>query len=350
MRDDVHEIAARFGGGAAVEAVTPIHGGHINDSYLVTWAGLTARHVLQRLNPDVFQKPVFVMDNIVRVTRHLAATAPGRHVQLVPAADGRMYCEIDGAVWRMSVFIEHARCLTAPRDRHDVYAAATAFGAFHRVLASLPAPQLHEVIPGFHDTTARCVQLQHAIVGTTRGRLSAAGAALHAAECYRGCADALQSMERANVARRRIVHNDAKLANVLFDHNPSVMPCVIDLDTVMPGLILHDVGDMIRTMTSTASEDGADDPRAVVDPDLYAAVVDGYRTMADGLLTPTERKNLLTAGIVVTYEQGVRFLTDYLLGDPYYRVDYPEHNLRRSLRQFRLLASLDAHGAELRAV
>jgi aminoglycoside phosphotransferase (APT) family kinase protein len=313
-------------------------GAHINDSYVVSSPGSSRRLLLQRLNRTVFSEPRRVMENVVRVTRHI-----GGPLLLVPAADGRDWLEDDnGDVWRAYRYIEGAQSYQQPRSAAQAFAAARAFGEFQRRLADLPGPPLHETIPGFHDTPRRFAALERAVDRDPAGRAASARHEITAVLRHHPRAGALM----AAGLPRRVVHNDAKIANLLFDAGDTPI-CVVDLDTVMPGLALWDFGDLARSAATRAAEDETDLSRVTVEPDLFEALARGYLEGTGDLLDTEERRLLVTAAQVITLEQGVRFLTDYLEGDRYYRIARPAHNLERCRNQLHLFEQLVAGEAEL---
>jgi Ser/Thr protein kinase RdoA (MazF antagonist) len=214
----------------------------------------------------------------------------------------------------------------------EAEAGGRAFGAFQRRLADLPGPRLHETIAGFHDTPRRYADLEAAVEDDAFGRAAAAREEIGYAMGHRDTAGALLEARRQGRVPERVVHNDAKISNVLFDRKSGEGLCVVDLDTVMPGLSLFDFGDMVRTMTSRAAEDD-DGPDAGVDPALFEALAGGYLSEMGPLLTAGERELLVASGRLITLEIGVRFLTDFLLGDVYFRTAHPEHNLKRCRAQ-----------------
>jgi Ser/Thr protein kinase RdoA (MazF antagonist) len=332
---DAAAVAARFDLAGPVESVVPHPTGHINDAYLVVAGG--ERYLLQRLNPAVFADPDAVMANIVLVTAHLRSqdeptltlvTTPTGAVSWV---DG----EGDGATWRMYEYVPGVHPAEV-RSPEDAAAVGRAFGRFHRLVADLDPARLHVSIPGFHDPARRVAALQAAVVDDRHGRAVGVARDVEALIELRHLAD---KGRRLAAAPTRVVHNDAKAANVLVDDGGRRPPLIVDLDTLMPSTLLWDVGDMVRSSTG-APEDERDGDRVRFDLDRYRALLDGYVDETGGLLTGDEHDSLATAGPVVTYEQAVRFLTDHVLGDVYFRVDHPGHNLDRARNQLGLLRSM----------
>jgi Ser/Thr protein kinase RdoA (MazF antagonist) len=339
---------------APVEAA-PLGNGHIHDTFLVgCGAGSrTHRYVLQRLNRTVFPDPDLVMANIARVLDHVHARlgperAVGEALTLVPARDGRPSLrDAVGETWRAYLFVADASSHDEPRTPGDAYQAARAFATFQRLLGDLPAPPLAATIQGFHDTPARLAALERAVATDRAKRAGGARAEVDFALANAGLADALVSLQRRGLLAERVVHNDTKLNNVLLDDATGRAVCVIDLDTVMPGLALHDFGDLVRSAAGAAAEDAPEYSRHVVVPERFAAIARGFVEGLGGELSTLERASLVLAARVMTFECGIRFLADHLDGDRYFRVHRPDHNLDRCRTQFALLRSLAEREDEL---
>jgi len=338
----LNSVVAQFATGVKVQAVEPFSGpaGHINASYVVTARGARDRPVrffLQRLNRHVFPDLAALMDNVARVTRHV-----GGPLRLVPTREGLTCAQDDqGEVWRLYDFIDRA-VTRETAGAADAERAAGAFGAFQRALADLPGPRLHETIPHFHDTPRRLEAFECAVQRDSVGRAVSAREEIAQVRSRRDLAAVLVKAAAAGggVVPERVVHNDAKLANVLFDAASGDALCVVDLDTVMPGLALFDFGDLVRSMATRAAEDERDTSRVRLEPELFESIARGYLTATRELLTPAERELLVPAAQVIVFEQAVRFLIDHLEGDRYYRIARPGHNLDRCRTQLALLAAL----------
>jgi Ser/Thr protein kinase RdoA (MazF antagonist) len=355
---DIQAISAQFALPGPCVAAEPFEAGHINQTFRIsTQAGPQCEHyLLQRLNERVFPAPQQVMENIARVTSHIgrklsAAGVPDaarRVLTLVTTRDGTPYHrDAGGGYWRMYRYIGGTATRLAVRTPDEAEQAGRAFGGFQSWLSDLPAPRLHETIPHFHDTPRRYAAFLDALEEDPCRRVAAAAPEVELARHYRPLADTLVRAQRSGEFPERIVHNDAKITNVLLDEQTGEGLCVIDLDTVMPGLALYDFGDMVRTMTTTTAEDEPDPGRVELEIPLFAALLRGYVGASRAFLTVAEREHLLVAGKVITYEQALRFLTDYLLGDVYYRSSRPDHNLVRCRTQLKLLQSLERHEAAL---
>jgi aminoglycoside phosphotransferase (APT) family kinase protein len=356
---DLPAIADCFGLGRDLARVEPLRRGHIHDSYVVTRRSDGRRYLVQRINQTVFAHPEAVVENIRRVTEHLrrrleragTADCARRVLTLVPAGTGRFWHrDQSGAVWRVYRFIEHTRTHSTADTPDLACAAGRAFGAFQRLLADLPATELSETIAHFHNTPVRYAALEAAVAADGCGRAAAAGPEIDFSMRRRAEAGVLLELHARGAVPQRVVHNDAKIDNLLFDDDTGQALCVVDLDTVMPGLSLFDFGDMMRSMTCRAAEDEADLDRVQVDVALFAGLARGYIEATRGMLLPAERAHLVEAGRLITLEQGVRFLTDHLRGDAYYKVRRPDHNLARCRTQFRLVASIEAHADEMKRI
>jgi len=333
--------------------------GHINDTFVVTYesAGHRRRYLQQRINDHVFSDPAAVMGNIAAVTGHIRARVASegasdldrRVLTLVPARAGAdSAVDDEGRFWRTYVFVEGTRTLDIVESEAQAFETARAFGEFQRQLSDYDGPRLAETIPGFHDTPRRLATFEHSLRRDPVGRSSEAAREVDSLRARAGKAGALQSLHAQGGVPERIVHNDTKLNNLLLDRVSGGAVCVVDLDTVMPGLALHDFGYMVRSSAVRTSEDEPDLARVRLDPGLFEALARGYLSAAGSFLTPAERESLVTAAEVIVLEQSLRFLTDFLEGDVYYRTERKTHNLDRCRTQLRLLASLEEQGDRLR--
>jgi Ser/Thr protein kinase RdoA (MazF antagonist) len=326
--------------------------GHINDTYCATYdqAGTRLRYILQRINTNVFRTPHELMENIARVTRHslerlLEEGHPEAHrrtLTCIPAADGKPYAtDTSGNVWRIYPFIERARGYDEIETNEQARQAARAFGNFQKLAADLGGERLHETIPDFHHTPKRLEALRAAVdadvCNRAAGLKAEIGFALDRAEdCNR-----ITSLIAAGEIPERVTHNDTKLNNVLLDDVSAEGVCVIDLDTTMPGSALYDFGDMVRTATPTLREDSTELGKMDVRLDRFEALVGGYLGAARSFLTKQEIAHLAFSGKLLTLECGIRFLTDHLQGDTYFKIKHPDHNLDRCRNQFGLVAAIE---------
>jgi Ser/Thr protein kinase RdoA (MazF antagonist) len=360
--EDLSELGAAFAIDGELLAAVTYGTGHINDTFAASYrmrGGGRRRFIHQRINREVFRDPAALMDNVARVTRHVRAKleAEGvagidrRVLSLVPARDGRDFL-VDGRgeYWRTYVFIEGATTFDVVETPEQAGEVARAFGAFQQQLADLPPPPLAETIPGFHDTPSRLQAMRDAVAGDAADRTAGAAGEIRRLEAYAPLAGALLAPVSRGAVPLRVAHNDTKINNVLIDEATGEALCVIDLDTVMPGLALDDFGDLVRTSVCFAKEDDRDLARARVQRPLFQALVRGYLAAAGSLLTPAELGHLVTAGRLMTYECALRFLTDHLCGDVYFRVHHEGHNLDRARVQLALLDSLTEREDELQAI
>ncbi len=359
---DLRKISALFDIRADFVHGIPYGSGHINDTYCASFdqAGLVpVRYILQRINTNVFRTPVQLMENIARVTRHslerrIEAEHPEarrRTLTCIPAHDGKPFAIDDlGGYWRVYPFIERATGHDEIQNNEQAFQAAKAFGNFQKLAAGLGGERLHETIPGFHDTPKRLEALKAAIGADPLGRAAGLEAEIdfalsRAADCSR-----ITDLIAAGIIPERVTHNDTKLNNVLLDDETAEGVCVIDLDTTMPGSALYDFGDMVRTATPSTREDSTDLSKLDLRVDRFEALVGGYMSAARSLLNAAEVENLAFSGKLLTLECGIRFLTDFLLGDVYFKIKRPEHNLDRCRNQFTFVSVIEKRLPEMEDV
>lgn len=346
------EAARQFAPLAASITCVPYGNGHINDTFLATAVSGRDKDtfILQRMNTHVFKKPREVMENVAGVTewirRSLEESGADWHrrvLQIIRTAEGEpCFTDSSGGWWRALGLIDGAVCYEKAPTEEIFYQSALAFGNFQRLLADYPAKQLHETIPDFHNTPVRCRQFLDAVRDDPAGRL--AGAAVETAflqERAEKLSGRLVHAALAGILPLRVTHNDTKLNNVMMDRETGEGLCVIDLDTVMPGLSVTDFGDAIRFGASTAAEDETDLQKVHFDRRLYEVYREGFIEGCGGALTSGEIDLLPVGAMVITYEQALRFLTDYLMGDVYYKTARPSHNLDRARTQIRLLSEME---------
>lgn len=336
----------------AIDArVTVAEGGHVNRSFFVSDGNAAPAWLLQRVNSHVFPAPLQVMHNILLVLA--SADAPGTGIDLptlLRTTDGAAWSiDDDGELWRCWVMVPGLANVTVAADIHGARETARAFGAFARRAASVDGRTLAETIPGFHATPNRLAALHAAILRDPAGRVD--GARQEIAAALDGHPLAIQLIGPLGAGRipLRVAHNDAKVSNVLFDRG-GIARMVIDLDTVMPGTLLFDFGDLVRSGVSQAAEDATDLSQVHADEGRFRALVEGYLEGCGTMLTTTERSLLEVAGRVITWEQAIRFLTDYLNGDRYFAVAHAGQNLERTRTQLALLASLKAQRVRFAAI
>jgi hypothetical protein len=357
---DIRAITALFDMRADYVAAAAYGSGHINDTYCAVFdqAGRQVRFIVQRINHNVFKQPAQVMENVWRVTRHILASleaeghpeARRRTLTCIPSRAGTPCAtDAEGNVWRIYPFIERARAHDELQTNEQACQVARAFGAFQNLAATLGGPRLHETIPDFHHTPRRLEALEAAITRDTACRADTVAAEIafarsRAADCPR-----IVELIAAGTIPERVTHNDTKLNNVLLDETTAEAICVIDLDTTMPGCALYDFGDMVRTATPTTREDDASPANIGIRLDRFEALVKGYLSTAT-FLNEAEIAHLAFSGKLLTLECGIRFLTDYLQGDVYFKTHRPLHNLERCRNQFTLVRAIEENLAAMEEI
>ena len=325
----------------------PFGCGHVNKTYLVaTKTG--HRYIMQMIGP-AFKDVHALQDNIRAVTEHLHRKTPEKHGALtpIPTTEGEDHFHApDGHTWRMYEFIEDGICLEAPETPDDFYQAAIAFGTFQQQLSDFPAETLHETIPLFHYTPNRYKQLREVLERDPLGRAKDVADEIAFTLAREEKAGQLVAMLEAGELPLRVTHNDTKLNNVMFRASDRTPLCVMDLDTTMPGLSGYDFGDAIRFGASTAAEDEKDLSKVWMDLELFRLFTKGYLEACPGL-TDKEKEVLPLAAFTMTLECGTRFLTDYIDGDNYFSIHYPEQNLDRCRTQFKLVADMETKWDEM---
>lgn len=338
--EELIEKVEHFSVDGVCSEIKPNGNGNVNDTFVVVLDhnSKSKKFTLQRINHLVFQNPPELMDNFSRVSRHLQ-TKPGRHcLRVMPARNGQFYhLDEQGNYWRLMEYIEGVKCLEVPENQKQAYEAARTFGQFQADLIDLPGDPLIETIPEFHNTARRYKALTDILSKDDLGRASEVSEWIDFAKKRENLCSALAT-EKLPV---RVVHNDTKLNNVLLDAETEQGVCAIDLDTVMPGCVLHDFGDLVRTTACPVSEDETDLQKVKFLLVTFEAIVEGYYQATKDFLIEDEITGLAKAPLVITYELGLRFLTDYLAGDTYFKINYPEHNLNRAKVQFQLVSSME---------
>ena len=322
--------------------------GHINETYLLKTR--IKKYILQKVNRNVFKDVPALMNNIALVTRHLSRLEadPRKVLTLVPARDGRDYwVDEEGEYWRAYDFIEGSVCLEQAASAAHMRESGVAFGRFQKMLSDFPAEALSETIHRFHDTPSRYLQLRSAAEADALGRLKHVRRELDFALAREDDAGRMVEMLRAGELPLRVTHNDTKLNNVMLDDKTYTALCVIDLDTVMPGLAGNDFGDSIRFGASTAAEDEQDLGKVALNIDYYRAYARGFLGACGGSLTRSEIETLPLGAKLMTLECGVRFLADYLSGDTYFRIHREGHNLDRCRTQFKLVDDMERKWREM---
>jgi len=350
MEYNLESVAANFRlQGRLIEA-GPFGSGHINDTFSLRSRtdGGEKHYILQRINHHVFKDPAAMMDNIRRVTTHIRRKLQGRgdespehQLAVIETNDGDACFEDNqGNYWRLYNKIEEAVTYDTLESAEMAYEVARMFGWFQRMLTDLPGAQLHETIGDFHTTPKRLKDFQEVLQRDPCNRARDAVAEIDFVLENAGICDVLLKLVGEGEIPIRIAHNDAKINNVMLDSGTHKGVCVIDLDTVMPGLSLYDFGDMVRTATSPTEEDERELSKVAMQMSRFEMLAKGYAEETHTFLTPAEKKYLTFSGKLITFEQMIRFLADYLAGDIYYKVRREGHNLERSRTQMKLVQSI----------
>jgi serine/threonine protein kinase len=346
------EITAHFTLTNEVVEVCPFGNGLINDSYLAKTGNHAPDYILQRINHHIFRDVDMLQANIDAVTTHIRKklTERGENdidrkvLQFIPARDGKKY-HFDGEnYWRMMVHIPHSMSYETINPEYAGY-AGQAFGDFQHMLSDIPVT-LGETIPNFHNMEFRITQFKDAIQADPKGRVNTVRDIINEMNCRTAEMCKAEQLHREGKLPKRVCHCDTKVNNILFDQSGGIL-CVVDLDTVMPSFIFSDVGDFMRSAANTGAEDDQDLNKVGFNMDIFKAFTKAYLESAKGFLIPAEIDNIPYAAALFPYMQCVRFLTDYINGDTYYKIQYPEHNLVRTKAQFKLLQSVEAHSAAM---
>lgn len=350
------KIAGHFALSGTFESITVLDSGHINDSFVLrTRESDKQNYLLQRINHHIFKNVDLLQNNIKQVTEHIRrklgengeSDIDRKVMTIIPAKDGKLY-HFDGeSYWRIYVFIECGKSFDAINPQL-AYEAGKAFGDFQSYLADLPV-SLGETIPDFHNMEFRLEQFRQALHDNIAGRVEANGGLIAEIEKRAEEMCSPNRLYREGKLPKRTNHCDTKVNNILFDDEGNVL-CVVDLDTVMPGFVLSDFGDFIRTGANTGAEDDENLDNVSIDLDIFAAYTKGYAEKTRNFLLPVEKENLASGAKLLTYMQTVRFFTDYLNGDTYYKIQSPEHNLQRTQAQFKLLQDMELHYTEMQEI
>ena len=345
----LRQAAAAFDFGLPTGEAQRYGAGHINDTFAVWAADHSRRWILQRINTDTFTDPAGLMENVTGVTSYLRREIlarggdPDREtLNVVPTREGKpYYTDCEGGAWRAYLFVEGTVCLQKVENERDFYTAAETFGNFQNQLAGYPAATLHETIARFHDTPNRYANFEKALAADVMGRAKEVGPEIAFIRARQADCRVLVDQLAAGVLPLRVTHNDTKLNNVLIDQATGKGICVIDLDTVMPGLSAYDFGDSIRFGANDCAEDEPDQSKVHFSLHLYEVFARGYLAAAGSAMTEAERRSLPWGAKLMTLECGIRFLTDYLEGDHYFKISRPAQNLDRARTQFTLVEGME---------
>ncbi len=354
------EVCKRFHIEGEYHYYEVLNSGHINTTYCVYYFrnNELKDYIIQRVNTYVFEKPIEVMENISNVTEYVRqkikqvkASAKRDVLHYSRTENGEYYTFLDdGSFWRCCRYIDDSVCFTETDNLKVIEEAGKAFGDFQGYLSDYPVDSLHIVIPHFHNTMHRYEQLRTAIKQDEAKRLHGVQEVVDGYLELEDIATKLYKMQREGILPLRVTHNDTKISNVMFDAKTLTHLSVIDLDTVMPGLVAFDFGDAIRVVGSTAAEDEPDMSKIALDMNKYEAFAKGFVTAVKDSLTEAEKRNLALGAVAMTLECGSRFLTDYLNGDKYFKVHYPEHNLVRAKGHLVLAKDMISHLDEMQKV
>ena len=348
---DLNDIISKFVSGGECDRYG---NGHINDTYLT----LPMQNILQRINTDVFKNPDELMENILGVTEFLrekivkSGGNPEREtLSVVKTLDGNSYYKNEnGDCYRMYKFIDGSKTVDCNPTPEELCNAAKAFGKFQKMLNDYPAHKLHETIVDFHNTPDRFKKLKEAIENNLAGRRDSVQAEIDfALSCESWISKVTDGLADGSIPLR-VTHNDTKINNVLFDAQSGEAICVIDLDTVMPGSLLYDFGDALRIGAATADEDETDLSKVEFDLNMFESFTKGFFEEMKDCLTKRETELLAFSAKLLTYECGIRFLTDYLNGDTYFKIHREHHNLDRARTQFKLVADMEKKAEQMEAI
>lgn len=360
----IQSLVAKIGNQFAIQGDfvlgEEIDSGHINSTYRASYRqpdGSEQRYIFQAINRNVFKDPHAVMTNVERVTHHINDKVlrrkhdlGGQTLNLFPARVGGVWVEDEkGTVWRCYNHIEGCVTYDIVENERQAFQAAHAFGAFQDLVSDLDASLITETIPDFHNTRKRYDRLMEVIAADPCDRVASVQAECDFIRERESLVDVLLDLAEAGKIPLRVTHNDTKINNVMIDAQTDEAVCVIDLDTVMPGLALYDFGDLIRTATSPAAEDETDLSKVKMQMPMFHALVEGYLDAAGSFLNDAEVRHLAFSGRLITLEVAIRFLTDYLEGDVYFKTHRPGQNLDRCRNQLQLVREIEAREAEMNA-
>ncbi|MBR1820821.1 MAG: aminoglycoside phosphotransferase family protein [Clostridia bacterium] len=360
MTAELQTIIPHFDFSGELALCEPIMTGHLNRTYRLGFVlpdGTRRDYVLQRINTFAFKKPEEVMQNVQLVTEHLCQAyrkqgrdPANRVLRLVPVKGGGVLYQDDNGSWRAYDFITGARTIDRVDSPAQFQEIGRAFGAFQNMLSDFPIERLYDTIPNFHHTVRRMEAFERSVVADVRGRAASVQPEIAAVRARRNGMGRIVEMIDAGTLPLRVTHNDTKINNVMLDERTGEALCVIDLDTVMAGSALYDFGDAIRYGASTAAEDERDLSRVRLDIGLFSAYAEGFISETARSLTLPELENLPLGALVMTFENGMRFLTDYLDGDVYFHIEGADDNLARARCQLKLLSDMEAHSDEMYAI
>ena len=357
---DYNKIMQAFGVQEEILICEPFGSGHINDTYRVVVKSENGEkeYVLQRMNTQIFQNPVGLMNNIKLVTEYMKEVIikkggdPEREtLHFYPTTEGKMYyIDEEGKYWRLEDMVMRSLSYDLAANREMFASTGEAFGQFMADLADFPAEELVEVIPNFHNTRVRYQTFVSEVEANRAGRIEDCRPEIEFALARKELAESIVKQLENNELPLRVTHNDTKINNILMDADTDQPLCIIDLDTIMPGACAYDFGDSIRFGASSALEDEQDLDKVYMKLDLFEAYTEGYMKAVGKTLTPAEAKSLAVGAMLLTYETGIRFLGDHLNGDVYFKIHRPGQNLDRARTQFKLVADMEEKWSQMQNI
>jgi len=358
---DLQQVAEAFQLPGPVQSVAPLGNGNVNATYLVEAGG--QRYVLQRLNTAVFRQPELVMGNLQALQQHVGARLQSLRAAREPALAGRRWelpqvicsrdhnqawhCCQSGGFWRTLTSVDDARSVEVIEDRRQARELGWGLGLFHRLISDLPVERLADTLEGFHITPRYVDAYHRALVHSSAEPCELSSFCLRFIAEREAGASVLEDAKARGELPLRPIHGDPKINNMLLDRGSGAAIALIDLDTVKPGLVHYDIGDCLRSCCNRLGEETEDFEAVRFDLDLAAAILEGYLSVANAVLTAAELRYIPAATALISFELGLRFFTDHLNGNTYFRADHPRHNLHRAVVQFQLAASIEAQRAEL---
>ena len=359
INNDILEVCRFFGIEGDLSEIQVMRDGHINTTYVVFFVenGELRKYLVQGINTHVFKKPDELMDNIVGVTTFLREKItenggdPDREtLTFLPAKDGKYFYYHNDKCWRVYHYIDSSYTINIIKKPSVFEKAGRSFGLFQKNLSGYPMDSLYEIIKDFHNTPKRLENLKASVEADVKGRVAEVKAEIDFALAREKETKVALKLYRDGLIPLRVTHNDTKLNNILFDRKTNESICVIDLDTIMPGFSLYDFGDAIRFGANTAAEDERDLSKVQISLTLFESFTKGFLSACATALTRAEVKHLAFSAMLMTFECGIRFLTDYLDGDVYFKIAYPDHNLVRAKNQFKLVYEIEQHLDEMNEI
>jgi Phosphotransferase enzyme family len=348
---DLQQILKLFGLEPDNYTYKPFGSGHINATFLLESSSENKQFVLQKINIHVFKEPSIIAKNIGNTSDYLAKYHPEYlFIHQIKTTNGEDLAVVDGEYWRLSPFIPNSYSINSVSEPEMAYEAGKAFGLLTKNLHFMPLNGLQPSIPGFHDLAWRYQQFEDSLVYGNQNRIKEVAEEIEFIKSQKHLVEVYHNIIQNHDYPTRMIHHDTKINNVLFDKTTNKSICVCDLDTLMPGKIISDIGDMVRTYTCEKSEESIEFDKIKVRTAYFEALMKGYLSQMKTLISPAERDNLFFAGPFMIYMQGLRFLTDYLNNDIYYPIKYAEHNLNRAKNQRILLEDLLSKESELMTI